>query len=553
MKIRVPSVSLRGGAYPALVAIAACLLILCELDPAGDYPGMPEGPGLTADEMFNVEEGVRLADALPEFVVGRLSLDEVFCDVNEPGPRPVIGYHNPDHPPLGRLWIGVCHNSTRALFPPQLQQSPFATVCARTAPAIVFAVLVFLVGLIATRWYGSLGGFVAALSLVLMPRLFGHAHLAALETFINLAYCAAVLSVAHLWTGDSPPNWKTACLTGGLFGLALLTKIQAILLPIPITLWAVFHWRQRAVWPLAVWSLTGFVVFFVGWPWLWLDPVEHLLEYLGRTTERDSLYVYYLGERPADIDVPWHYSAVMFLVTVPVGLHLLGFLGLFTGERRAWKAPRERLLLACFIFPLIVFAIPGIAVYDGARLFLVVFPLWAVLIGRGVAGAWVLIGRRLSARPATALLVGLLVLQGFGLWSVRPCWLSYYNLLVGGLLGAEQLGLEMNYWGDGLTRELLQKTARSVPAGATIGFFPNSHQFVTGELERQSPILRQRQIHLEPWDGEAITAPRYVLIFRRRADPPNARLFDKPPDHVRLIVAVERQGVMLAALYEFEQ
>jgi hypothetical protein len=176
-----------------------------------------------------------------------------------------------------------------------------------------------------------------------------------------------------------------------------------------------------------------------------------------------------------------------------------------------------------------------------------------MLIGRGVAGALESIGRRFSARSATALLAGLLVLQSFGLWAVRPCWLSYYNLLVGGLPGAEQLGLEMNYWGDGLTRELLQKTARLVPEGATVGFFPNPHRHITGELEQQSPILRQRRIHLEPWNGKAITAPRYVLIFRRRADPTQVRLFQETPANFRLIGSVERQGVLLAALYEFDK
>ena len=52
-------------AAPALVGIIAFVLVAAAIDPAGDYPSAPEGPGLTIDEVFNVEEGVRLVEGLP--------------------------------------------------------------------------------------------------------------------------------------------------------------------------------------------------------------------------------------------------------------------------------------------------------------------------------------------------------------------------------------------------------------------------------------------------------------------------------------------------------
>ena len=39
---------------PVVVASAACLAMLFSLDPAGDYPQARQGPGLSADESFNV-------------------------------------------------------------------------------------------------------------------------------------------------------------------------------------------------------------------------------------------------------------------------------------------------------------------------------------------------------------------------------------------------------------------------------------------------------------------------------------------------------------------
>ena len=148
-------------------------------------------------------------------------------------------------------------------------------------------------------------------------------------------------------------------------GLALLTKVQAILLPIPIAVWALVYLRRRAVPLLAVWGLIGVVLFFLFWPYMWKTPIDHLQEYLGRTTSRATLYVWYFGQVVADREVAWHYPWVMFLATVPIGLHGLGMFGLFGPERQAWRSPREILVLACMLFPLCLFSIPGVAVYDG--------------------------------------------------------------------------------------------------------------------------------------------------------------------------------------------
>jgi hypothetical protein len=128
--------------------------------------------------------------------LGAIEWREVFGEQADIGPHPTLGYHNPDHPPLGRLAIGMGHDIARAIDRPVENQSPFSAVSARVAPALAFAVLVALVGFMTARWYGPPSGVIAAIALVLMPRVFGHAHLAALETFIGLAYTGAVLAVA---------------------------------------------------------------------------------------------------------------------------------------------------------------------------------------------------------------------------------------------------------------------------------------------------------------------------------------------------------------------
>ena len=279
---------------------------------------MPEGPGLTVDEIFNVQQGVYLVNQ--SRALGWINL---IPGTSLEAFRPSNGYL-PDHPPLGRYWLGVHHELTWWLFPPSDPDGFFVTSCARTGSATAFALTVFLVGTMASWWWGPRTGFFAALSLVLMPRVFGHAHLASLETITNLTCTAAVLSVAHSWNGKEAPSWQICCLTGALFGLALLTKIQAILIPVPVAIWCLWRWRQRAIVPLLIWSATAFVVFLAGWPYLWFESTKHLMEYLGRTTNRMTLSVWYFGTKYSDKAVPWHYPFVIFTLTVAGRATLVG-------------------------------------------------------------------------------------------------------------------------------------------------------------------------------------------------------------------------------------
>jgi hypothetical protein len=552
---------------PTVVAGAACLAILFNLDPAGDYPNSRQGPGLTVDESINVPEGVRLVEAIPEWLTGRLTTLEVFGDHNDQELRNApIGFYMADYPPLGRAWLGLSHKLACAVCPPKDHSSPFVIAAARTGSAVALAVLVILVGYVSGKWYGPIAGMTASASLVMMPRLFGHAHIAALETVMSLVYAAVVFSVVGYWSKQSPPIRKTAILTGILFGLALLTKVQAILLPVPIMLWAFFHWKHRAVLPLVLWGSTGLVVFFLFWPWLWLNPLEHFSEYFLRTTERVTIYVWYFGSKLADSDVPWHYPAVMFLTTVPVGLHLLGCAGLCTSSSKEnfefdvkgtqavpkpWQDSRLQLVFVCFLFPLLLFSLPGVVVYDGVRLFLVVFPLWAVFIGRGSAAVITWLSQKWSRKTALCVLTAFMAIQSYGIVSFAPCYLSYYNLSVGGLRGAERLGLEPTYWGDSVTRDFLDEVCRKVPEGSTIDVMPVLQPTHLEILHNQSPILRNHKIRLRPYHPEKNGPPHYVMIFRRKADLPFP--LRKDPAHANVLTEVQIQGVRLAALYEFRE
>lgn len=563
---------------PGIVSMVVLVAVLVTLDPADYRPNLPPGPGVTLDESFNVQMGVYLVESLNTYGLGILdpqSAQEVF---GNPA-------YNPDHPPLGRLWLGVFHEISRAVAPVNSGDNPFVTIHARAGSAVAFALTVFLIGAFATRRWGTLAGVTSSISLAVMPRLFGHAHLASLETFMGLTWTVAILGTIHLWarrdgpashdaaTSDSnvalkseSPGDKAAILCGLFIGLALLTKMQAVLLPPLLTVWAFWHWRLSAFRPLAISGITTAVVFVIGWPWLWLDLPGRLTEYFGRTTGRVSLNVWYLGQVFKDVDAPWHYSWAMTLVTVPVGILLLAAVGLWGARRRILNDPTTSLIIGAIVAPLVLFSLPGVAVYDGTRLFLVAFPGIALLAGCGVSRLcdW-LMDRKLPHKPILGVV---LAGQLAGIFTTTPYFLSYYNVAVGGSPGAERLGFEVSYWGDSFSREFFAKLVDEIPDNAIVQVAPVLHQFQLPELERQVPVFTKgdsptgRRIllvaaykPLEPYSrfssAQALrqgkTPSKYLAVFHRRADAPSSRKLERAG--WELVTAETCQGVVVASLW----
>lgn len=535
---------------------------------------MPEGPGVTVDETFNVQMGWYLVEAFRELGIASFhptSLMEVFAA------------YNPDHPPLGRLWLGLFHAAAE-LIAPAVAEGPFVTVSARVGSAFAFALTVLAVGWMTGCRFGSVAGTLAATSLALMPRLFGHAHFASLETVTGLTWTLTVLSTGLMWSREEGPSDRVAVVTGFLFGLTLLTKIQAIILPPLVVVWALSHWRRRAFRPLAIWMAVGGGVFVAGWPWLWIDLPGHLAEYFGRTTGRLTLNVWYAGEKFADRDVPWHYSWVMFLVTVPPGLHLFAAAGILRFGRQFQNRPELTLLIGSVMAPLILFSMPGVSVYDGVRLFLVSFPGWAVFagLGGGLLYEWLAtelallpkasdpdsvtgspsaaiqparsaaanLARRLKltrVRHPGIILAAVFAGQAMGLVWTHPYQLAYYNAFVGGLNGASRLGFETTYWGDTLSRSLLLEVARRVPEGSTIEIAPVLHQFQVAAIQTQCPLLKRNNLTLRAYDRNRKEA-RFLIVFHRRADMPRRGELDAAGWKVQ--VATQRQRTLLASFYQ---
>jgi hypothetical protein len=214
-------------------------------------------------------------------------------------------------------------------------------------------------------------------------------------------------------------------------------------------------------------------------------------------------------------------------------------MGLIRGLRIRRTDPFPLLLAGSILMFLSVFSTKA-PVYDGERLFLTAFPLWAILIGLGFGEAWRWANHRHWIRVG---LVLVLLSQGYGVVALHPFGLSYFNALVGGLPGAERLGLELTYWGDAVDPILLEQLAKAAQPGQTAALIPTLHQIqATATL---TPDLNRRQISLQ--DQSAAPRADWLLVYRRTAYwPPELRTLLPPgaPLSVR-----SRQGVWLSALW----
>lgn len=133
------------------------------------------------------------------------------------------------HPPLA----GQLNLLTHALFGSWMNDIP----ARRMASVIEFALTVTLLFGFLARRYGAWVGGVAAGALLLMPRVYGQAHLAETDTPGLLLWA---LTSVLFWKGLHEPNarkWRVA--VGVLLGLAFVEKMGAVIVLVPLTAWLI--------------------------------------------------------------------------------------------------------------------------------------------------------------------------------------------------------------------------------------------------------------------------------------------------------------------------
>jgi 4-amino-4-deoxy-L-arabinose transferase-like glycosyltransferase len=446
-------------------------------------------------------------------------------------------YWNP-HPPAYKLAMAT----TEAAFGRWTGE----VVGYRLAPLGFFSLLVACVTWLAGMAWGRAAGLGAGLSILLMPRVVGHAHIGATDTLISLAWFGASVGLV-LYVLDG--RRRFLAIGSAALGLALATKFTGYLLPLALLLWMIAYGRsRRAVAGAILWGLGGLVVAWVLNPLMWHDPVAETLRLLHDSLARDEVIpitTFYMG-RQFGYEVPGHHAIVMTLITVPLSILALAGWGTVVALRKWEERPVGGLCMTQILFFVALMAAPGSPNHDGVRLWLPMFPFVALLAGRGF-GSMILVVRHRAAEKK-AILASIVLAAAFFLppyiqtVRVAPLYLSYYNEVIGGARGAARAGMETTYWLEAVTPAFLKRVEQTLPEGARLSAWPNATHY---KWLQARGMLREDIVVTKKMPAE------YFLLVARKSvfQPHHWRIYES----VRPVLAVELDGVEIVGLYAWEQ
>jgi 4-amino-4-deoxy-L-arabinose transferase-like glycosyltransferase len=349
---------------------------------------------------------------------------------------------NHEHPPLDRTWSGIVWSASRYIVNDLTAH--------RLGNILLVAAMVGLLYLLVANGFGKGAGLFAAAALMLMPRFFFHAHLAALDVPVTVG----IFIVTYLfWRTINKREWWWGLVLGIAWGLAESIKLNATFLPIVLIAWTlIFRRKWTMLLRLILMGIGALTTFVVAWPWLYHDTWNRLLGYINFHLRHYDIGIWYLGHYY--VKPPMPYPFVILWSVVPLAVMLL----VFTGVARVMIHKQHRdlgwLLVISALVPLLVISVGRTLAYDGERLFMPTFPFIAGLAGAGFG--WALGGlQRITERisrpalflPASIGLASVLLLpQTITAAGLYPHLLSYYSEGIGGLQGATKLKLETTYW-----------------------------------------------------------------------------------------------------------
>lgn len=344
--------------------------------------------------------------------------------------------------------------------------------------------LLFYVGvvgfyLLCRRGFGSwTWALLAALMLVLSPRLFGHAFFNPKDVPFMSMFIWAAYTCVHLL---EKPTWKAVVLHGLVCVVLVNFRMLGVLVPVLTVGFLAARYvlmpETRMPWTRTVSMYAAyFAILCVGvvslWPILWDEPLQQFVNAfhrLARFPWRGD--VLYLGLYYQSDDLPWHYPFIWMAVTIPIvylvlfPLGLLGFLRRLLGDPKRFESYwLDLLVLAWMVTPVAAVLILNSVLYDDWRHLYFIYPAMLWFATRGARGvwAWSSRGAAVKLRPAWVAVIAFALLANAATIAVyHPYQGVYFNRLAG--TGDEiRHRFEMDYWGVSY-REGLEYILRTDP------------------------------------------------------------------------------------------
>ncbi|MGB3633175.1 MAG: glycosyltransferase family 39 protein [Rubrobacteraceae bacterium] len=447
-------------------------------------------------------------------------------------------------PPFFKLWAGLFAGVGALVFGTE-ELGPLGDAY-RLGSYTLFLISVYTAFRFVRREFGLVEAWGAALSLPLVPVLFGFARLGQLDGAAASMYLLAMLALYDMIFYGGRGR---TLLAGVLLGLAFATKLTVFPL-VPAALAGVLIYRSGKTSLLRLFASFGIgaSVFYAIWPWLWRDPVGRTWEFLTWAGGlQDERLTFYLGQWWAG--APFHYPLVMLVALVPLVVAFAGIIGV----GRLFLESQNPVAGWLLVNLALVVAVAGsglVPVYGGPRQFLAAFPIWAVCAGIGIG--WLATLLRPRSGVVLAVYVAL-ALPGI-LWTGTANSLEYYGEGVGLIPGARALGFETTYLAD-TYKPAVEYVNEVAPEGATV--YVQAGTYAVMETYRRVGDLRKdlRPAYLAP-----IAPDKYTRDQRPREDsyflflPRQSIYTDQMLDLERKepLYAYEKGGAALVKVYSGE-
>ena len=389
--------------------------------------------GKTWDEPPYVETGFRYVELA------------VKGDFNNP-----FWYLQSDHPPLARYVYGLASVLDIKSISSDKVEFNYNYTYPRIASALLGSLSAIFVVLIGFRYFSPYVGFSSGIIFVLIPFFVGLSQTATLESFIMFFFTGSVYFYLRSVTTN---KYKYVILTGIFCGLAMLVKQSNILIyPLLAVLFGLQFLYQKKRWQglsnklakLIIIGSTSIATFFILWPM----PFFHYTEIIA---VQKTMWVDAVKLPPPEVFfgrlmlVPLPYYFLMFLVTTPILLLALSFIGALKIDRKRTFIPIA--ILIWFLFPFIqsFYAFKQ----HGVRYIIELYAPFALLSGIGLSYVNSWFGKVRYFKYISLFIVSVYLL--LSLVRVSPYYLDYFSEVVGGNNNIYEKRLfQMGWWGQGI-------------------------------------------------------------------------------------------------------
>lgn len=301
----------------------------------------------------------------------------------------------------------------------------------------------------------------APVFLFLTPRLYGHAHFNVADIPCMVLFIFAITSLIYYLKHPSTKN----LIIHAIFSAILIdTRVFGLFVPFLTFLFILVTPSDQHPPPtkyriaarnILIYTAIVIALGFIGWPFLWDNPLASLLTALNKTTI-------------SRWQQPWHYLPANIILSTPLMITCFSLYGLVMSSlwliQRKLPTPVDRryltILLLWLLVPSVLPIILHASFYNGWRHHFFIYPpllLFALLGIYASLGQLKLIIARMTGREKLATRVSVGVLGGIIaislFWSAHsmiklyPYEHLYYNPLLMNLKTAQAKNYALDYWG----------------------------------------------------------------------------------------------------------